>query len=204
MPLGPLEKQRLSLNAMTLEEKSPLLGMLAAGWRRIKSNRIVQLIFWARWAITLLAFLGTLLWYAYLEGKDISASLSVDYTVVQAAQTSLIADSLDLHEDLLNPNKKVVWESELNDLRSTAKTTIGALGALRAPTKQIEAAQRKYRVALEDLIGVANRLERGEVEKMALPLHNALQTIANEGAAFNKAVANFQGGMWPQLIGSIF
>lgn len=177
--------------------------MLRNGFDRIKSHWLIQVIFWARWLITLVGFLCTLLWYAYVEGQDISENLSKDYRAVQNAQSTLINDSLGLHRDLLNPNVKVNLHAELSELGDLAKLTIGALGGLRAPTSEIKAAQVNYRTALEGLIAVVNRLERGETKGMATSLHNRLQSVANVGGDLNEAVGKFQGGMWPQLIGSI-
>ena len=120
------------------------------------------------------------------------------------AQTTLAADAQDFRDRLLNPIATVAMEQELTELRQKAVDTIAALGGLRAPSNRIEAAKHTYRDALEQLIAVANRLERGEVEGMALTLHNALQGAANASGDLNKEVSYFQGGMWPQLKAAIF
>lgn len=189
---------------MTVDEKTTWFDTLVAIWRRIMSNKVVRAILWARWIITVTGFLVTVLWYAYLEGQDISENLTTDYKAVQVAQSELIDNSLGLQGNLLNSNIQFDLEAELGVLRSKAKMTIGALSGLRAPTDTIEQSKQEYRAALEQLIGVANRLERGEIENMALPLQNSLQNVGNTGGNFNDSVRDFQGGMWPQLIGSIF
>jgi hypothetical protein len=148
--------------------------------------------------------LALLSWQAYILGQDISKNLTADYAVVTTAQSNLIEDSLEFRDVLLNPNVAIDMTFELSELRKKAVTTIAALGGLRAPTDDITAAQREYRDALQQLIAMSNRLARGEVEGMALPLHNALQGVANEGGDLNEAVKEFQGGMWPQLKGAIF
>lgn len=178
----------------------PILSLVLAIW----NSRVFRFIRWAKWVITLGFTLGLLGWQAYILGQDISQNLSVDYAVVTTAQSNLIEDSLELRDALLNPNIEVDLPYELSELRSLAVTTISALGGLRAPTDDITAAQREYRDALQQLVAVSNRLARGEVEGMALPLHNALQLVANEGGDMNNAVKEFQGGMWPQLKGAIF
>ena len=178
----------------------PILSLVLA----IRNSRVLRFISWAKWVITLGFTLGLLGWQAYILGQDISQNLSVDYAVVTTAQSNLIEDSLELRDALLNPNIDVDLPYELSELRSLAVTTISALGGLRAPTDDITAAQREYRDALQQLVAVSNRLARGEVEGMALPLHNALQLVANEGGDMNNAVKEFQGGMWPQLKGAIF
>ena len=178
----------------------PILSLVLAIW----NSRVFRFIRWAKWVITLGFTLGLLGWQAYILGQDISQNLSVDYAVVTTAQSNLIEDSLELRDALLNPNIDVDLPYELSELRSLAVTTISALGGLRAPTDDITAAQREYRDALQQLVAVSNRLARGEVEGMALPLHNALQLVANEGGDMNNAVKEFQGGMWPQLKGAIF
>lgn len=192
------------MSSMTVDEKTTWVDVLAAIWNRIASNRIVKLIIWARWIITVAGFAGTLLWYAYLEGQDISGTLSTDYESVQTAQASLLDDSLELQGELLNPKVTISLDEELAELRQRAMATIGALGGLRAPTGTIEQAQNDYRASLEQLIAITNRIERGETANLALPLHNGLQAVANSGGALRDTIGDFQGGMWPQLIGSIF
>lgn len=191
------------MNHMTIETKTnwydPFLSLILALW----NHRIVRFIRWAKWMITLGFTLVVLSWQAYILGQDISKNLTADYSVVATAQSGLIKDSQDFRDTLLNPNIAVDINSELTELRKLAVTTIAALSRLRAPTDDITVAQREYRDALQQLIAVSNRLARGEMEGMAVPLHNALQLVANEGGDMNDAVKEFQGGMLPQLIGAI-
>ena len=191
--------------SMTADEKHTRVPpILLCLWRKVMSNRIVRAIIWLRWVITVGGFLATVLWYAYLEGQDISGNLSTDYKTVQTAQETLLNDSLTLQQEILNPKTSVDLEAELSKLRELSQGTIGALAGLRAPTNKIAEAQTSYRKALEALVATSNRLERGEIEGMAISLHNGLQGVSNAGGEFNQAVRNFQGGMWPQLIGAIF
>lgn len=173
-------------------------------WDKIRSNRIVRTIIWLRWVITVGGFLATVLWYAYVEGQDISGNLTKDYAAVQTAQQTLLSDSLVLQQQLLNEKVSIDLDAELVQLRQLSQATIGALAGLRAPTGAIAASQTEYRKALEQLIAAANRLERGEVEGMATIFHNGLQGVSNAGGEFNRTVRHFQGGMWPQLTGAIF
>jgi len=192
------------MNRMSIESDTnwydPILSVLSAIW----NSRAVRFIRWAKWIITLVSTLALLSWQAYILGQDISQNLTVDYEMVTSAQSELIEDSLELRDALLNPNVTVDLTTQLAELRGLAVATISALGGLRAPTDNITTAQREYRDALEQLIAISNRLARGEVEGMAVPLHNALQGVANEGGDMNEAVKEFQGGMWPQLKGAIF
>jgi exonuclease VII small subunit len=192
------------MNRMSIEPgtswNNPLLSLLSAIW----NHPIVRFIRWAKWIITLGTTIALLSWQAYILGQNISKDLTSDYAVVTSAQTSLIKDSLEFRDALLNPNVAVDLDLELTRLRERAVTTLAALGGLRAPTDDITVAQREYRDALQQLIAVSNRLARGEIEDMAQPLHNALQSVANEGGDLNEAVKEFQGGMWPQLKGAIF
>jgi hypothetical protein len=192
------------MNRMTIEPNTnwydPILSIFSTIW----NSRVVRFIRWAKWIITLGLSLALLSWQAYILGQDISQNLTVDYAVVTTAQSNLIEDSLELRDALLNPNVAIDMTTQLAELRGLAVVTISALGGLRAPTDDITAAQREYRDALQQLIAMSNRLARGEVEGMALPLHNALQGVANEGGDMNEAVKEFQGGMWPQLKGAIF
>ncbi|WOI34796.1 hypothetical protein R1T40_08730 [Tritonibacter scottomollicae] len=190
---------------MTADENNTTwLHTMASVWDKVRSNWIVRTIIWLRWVITVVGFLATILWYSYLEGQDISGNLSTDYAAVQQAQQTLLDDSLILQQQLLNPKVSLDLDAELSELRERSRKTIGALSGLRAPTDSIAEAQTEYRKALEQLIATSNRLERGEVEGMAISFHNSLQGVGNAGGNFNEAVRDFQGGMWPQLIGSIF
>lgn len=186
------------------ENNTTLLHTLASAWHKVRSNRIVSAIIWLKWVITVGGFLATVLWYAYLEGQDISGNLTSDYKAVQEAQQTLLDDSLVLQQQLLNPKVTIDLDNELAELRSKSRMALGALSGLRAPTDAIAQAQKEYRVSLEQLIAVTNRLERGEVHGMEVDFHNGLQSVSNAGGNFNLAVRDFQGGMWPQLIGSIF
>jgi len=192
------------MKSMTVDESTTWFDTMVELWHKFRSNRIVRAILWARWIITVTGFLATILWYAYVEGQDISENLSADYKLVQTAQATLIDDSLRLQEDLLNSKVQIPLDEELDQLQAKARSTIGALSGLRAPSETIQKAQRDYRTALEQMIAVTSRLERGEVEGMALSLHNGLQNVANAGGSFNQSVRDFQGGMLPQLVGSVF
>jgi hypothetical protein len=192
------------MNRMSIEPDKnwydPVLSLLSAFW----NHPIVRFVRWAKWVISLVATVALLSWQAYVLGQDISKNLTDDYAVVTKAQSDLITKSLEFRDALLNPNAAVNVSAELPKLRELSVATIAALGGLRAPTDEITAAQREYRDALQQMIAVSNRLDRGEIEGMAQPLHNALQSVANEGGDMNDAVKEFQGGMWPQLKGAIF
>lgn len=190
---------------MTADENNTTwLHTVVSTWDKVRSNRIVRVIIWLRWVITVGGFLATVLWYAYLEGQDISGNLSTDYKAVQETQNTLLDDTLILQQQLLNPRVSVDLDAELSELREKARKTIGSLAGLRAPTDKIAEAQTEYRQALEQLIATSNRLERGEIQGMASAFHDGLQGVSNAGGNFNQAVRDFQGGMWPQLIGAIF
>ena len=189
---------------MTTDENASWTQSLFATWQRARQSRLFRLVVWARWFISIGLTIFALLWSAYVLGQDISENLTDDYRIVDKAQTTLAADAQDFRDRLLNPIATVAMEQELTELRQKAVDTIAALGGLRAPSNRIEAAKHTYRDALEQLIAVANRLERGEVEGMALTLHNALQGAANASGDLNKEVSYFQGGMWPQLKAAIF
>jgi hypothetical protein len=190
---------------MTADENNTTwLHTMVSVWDKVRSNRIVRAIIWLRWVITVAGFLATMLWYSYLEGQDISGDLSADYAAVQKAQKTLLDDSLLLHQQLLNPKASVDLDAELSELREMSRNTIGSLAGLRAPTNSLAEAQIEYRKALEQLIATANRLERGEIQGMAGTLQSGLQGVSNAGGKLNQMVRNFQGGMWPQLMGSIF
>lgn len=192
------------MNRMSIEPDTnwydPVLSFFSTIW----NSRVVRLIRWAKWIITLVSTLALLSWQAYILGQDISQNLTADYAVVTTAQSDLIENSIELRDALLNSNVAVDVNTHLAELRGLAVATVSALGGLRAPTDDITASQREYRDALQQLIAVSNRLSRGEIEGMAIPLHNALQAVANEGGDMNDAVKKFQGGMWPQLKGAIF
>src|SRR6056297_931769 len=103
---------------MTLDENRTKLDVAAEYWSKFRANPVVRAIVWARWLITVAGFLATILWYAYVEGQDISENLSKDYAAVQTAQGQLIDESLSLQQALLNSNVSVDLKQELDDLRT--------------------------------------------------------------------------------------
>jgi|GEM_PF-5755901 len=192
------------MTPMTTDQSPLWMKKLTALGQWALKSRLIRFIVWARWFISIGLTVSALLWSAYALGQDISKNLTGDYQNVQTAQASLLQDTQEFRDALLNPNVDVSMEAELKKLREKSLNTIASLGGMRAPSNRIEEAKRKYRVALEELIAVSNRLARGDVTDMATPLHNALQQVANEGASLNEQVSYFQGGMWPQLKAAIF
>ena len=181
-----------TVTVMTTDQESNSNKNVAAVWKAV---------IWAGWGV---AIVGSTLWSAYAFGQNISANLTEDYNKVQASQQTLLLDSQEFLDGLLNPDIDVPKDSELKALKQNAGTTIAVLAGMRTPGNRIENAKHEYRDALQDLLAVANRISRGEVKDMATPLHNALQSVANKGNDFNSEINCFQGGMWPQLKASIF
>ena len=183
---------------------APTVTVMTAD-QELNSNKNVDAVWkaviWAGWGV---AIVGSTLWSAYAFGQNISANLTEDYNKVQASQQTLLLDSQEFLDGLLNPDIDLPENSELKALKQNAGTTIAALAGMRTPGNRIENAKHAYRDALQDLLAVANRISRGEVKDMATPLHNALQSVANKGNDFNSEINCFQGGMWPQLKASIF
>ncbi len=189
---------------MTSDEHTSWTQNLIATWQWARETRLFRFVVWARWLISIGLTVFALLWSAYVLGQDISENLTDDYRIVDTAQKTLSTDAQDFRDRLLNPNATVAMEQELTEMRKKAVYTIAALGGLRAPSNSIEAAKHAYRDALQKLIAVANRIERGETDGMAIPLHNALQGVSNMHGELNKEISYFQGGMWPQLKAAVF
>ena len=181
-----------TVTVMTTDQESNSNKNVAAVWKAV---------IWAGWGV---AIVGSTLWSAYAFGQNISANLTEDYNKVQASQQTLLLDSQEFLDGLLNPDIDVPKDSELKALKQNAGTTIAVLAGMRTPGNRIENAKHEYRDALQDLLAVANRISRGEVRDMATPLHNALQSVANKGSDFNNEINYFQSGMWPQLKASVF
>lgn len=189
---------------MTADQEPDWTKKVVAAWQWALKSRLVRIVVWARWILSIGLTLSALLWSAYVLGQDISNNLTNDYKTVQEAQKTLLQDTQEFRDALLNPNIDVAMETELKELREKALNTIAALGGMRAPSNRIEDAKHAYRDALQGLIAVSNRLARGDVESMAIPLHDALQGVANQGGDLNDEISHFQGGMWPQLKAAIF
>lgn len=192
------------MTPMTADEKSKSKDNAFAFLRKLAASPLGRFVVWARWFISIGLTVSLLLWSAYVLGQDISENLSADYATVQTAQAELVKDAQNLRDDLLNPAVTLTLENELAELREKSLSTISALAGLRAPSNQIEAAKQDFRDALQELIGVANRISRGETEDMAALLAAALQNTANSGGNLNSEISEFQGGMWPQLWAAIF
>jgi hypothetical protein len=192
------------MTPMTTDQDPNWTKNFAAGWQAVRNSRFFRFVVWARWILSIGLTIAALLWSAYVLGQDISANLTADYTTVQESQQSLLQDTQEFRDGLLNPSIDVPMDGELKGLREKALNAIAALAGMRAPSDRIEDAKHEYRDALQELIAVSNRLSRGEVEGMAAPLHDALQSVANEGGDLNVEVSYFQGGMWPQLKAAIF
>lgn len=192
------------MTPMTTDQDPHWTKNVAAGWQAVRQSRIFRFVVWARWILSIGLTIAALLWSAYVLGQDISANLTEDYSRVQESQQTLLQDTQEFRDGLLNPNINLRMDDELKDLRERALNTIAALAGMRAPSDRIEDAKHEYREALQELIAVSNRLSRGEVEGMAVTLHDALQGVANEGGTLNVEVSYFQGGMWPQLKAAIF
>ena len=192
------------MTPMTTDQEPNWTKNIAAGWQVVRESRIFRFVVWTRWILSIGLTIALILWQAYVLGQDISANLTEDYNKVQASQQTLLQDTQEFRDGLLNPNIDVPMDSELKALREKALTTIAALAGMRAPSNRIEDAKNEYRDALQELIAVSNRLSRGEVEGMAAPLHDALQSVENEGGDLNVEVSYFQGGMWPQLKAAVF
>jgi hypothetical protein len=192
------------MTPMTLDGKSTPKDDTLAALRKLAQWRLVRFVVWARWFISIGLTLIALLSSAYILGQDISLNLTNDYKAVQTAQSTLVLDAQKLRDDLLNPNVDVALETELQQLRDKSLATISTLGSLRAPSDKIEIAKQDYRDALQQLIGVANRMSRGAIAGMAGPLATALQNTANTGGYLNIEISYFQGGMWPQLWAAVF
>ena len=169
-------------------------------WQGVK--KIVGWIFWVRWAIVIGLTTAALLWQAYILGKNVSNILTEDYNKVQSSQKVLIDYAQDFHRSFLNPIVDISINSDPNILGKKAGNTVSVLGNMRTFSNQIENEKYEYRIALEELIGVSNRLSRGEMDNMVIPLHNALQNVANKAGDLNVEVSRFQGSMWQQLINS--
>ncbi|WP_322889335.1 MULTISPECIES: hypothetical protein [unclassified Yoonia] len=189
---------------MATEQQQDLTKKYSAAWRWIQGTWLFRWVVWARWILSISLTVAALLWSAYVLGQDISENLTRDYNNLQNAQGTLLQDAQQFRDSLLNPNTPMVLDEELGALRLKAQQAISSLAGLRSPSNRIENAKHEYREALEGLIAVTNRLSRGEIEDMSIPLHNALQSVANEGGEFNAEVSYFQGGMWPQLQAAIF
>jgi len=192
------------MTPMTADQDPNVTTKAMAVWQWVRKTRIFRFVVWARWILSIGLTLFALLWSAYVLGQEISNNLTDDYKALQETQKTLLQDAQEFRDALLNPNIDVAMEDELKELREKALNTIASLGGMRAPSNRIEDAKREYRVALQELIAVSNRLARDDFDGMAIPLHNALQGVANEGADLNDEISYFQGGMWPQLIASIF
>lgn len=189
---------------MTTDQEPNWTKNVAAGWQTIRKSRIFGFIVWARWILSIGLTVAALLWSAYILGQDISANLTEDYETVQMSQQTLLQDTQEFRDELLNPNIDISLDDDLKALREKSLNTVSALAGMRAPSNRIENAKHEYRDALQELIAVSNRLSRGEIEGMAAPLHEALQSVANAGGDLNVEVSYFQGGMWPQLKAAIF
>ncbi len=192
------------MTPMTADQDPDWTKKVVAAWQCALKSRIICFVVWARWILSIGLTLSALLWSAYVLGQDISNNLTNDYKTVQEAQKTLLQDAQEFRDELLNPNIDVAMGTELKELREKALNTIAALGGMRAPSNRIEDAKHAYRDALQGLIAVSNRLARDDVAGMAIPLHNALQGVANQGGNLNEEISYFQGGMWPQLKAAIF
>ena len=160
--------------------------------------------FWAKWIISTILLIMVLLWNAYILGKDVNANLTNDYKKIQESQQILIDYTVEFQNALLDPNINVSMNREPKILGKKATTTNSVVGGLRAPTNRIRNAKLEYSGALQKLIGISSRLSRGEVKDMAIPLYNAMQSVANKAGDLNTEVTRFQGSMWLQLSTSIF
>ncbi|MCK0101977.1 hypothetical protein [Pseudohalocynthiibacter sp. F2068] len=192
------------MTPMTADQDQNPTKKVSAVLQWARKSWLIQFVIWARWFLSIGLTLLALLWSAYVLGQDISNNLSYDYKALQETQKTLLQDAQEFRDALLNPNVDVAMEDELKELRETAIETIASLGGMRTPSNRIEVAKLAYRDALQELIAVSNRLARGDHAGMAIPLHNALQSVANEGGNLNDEISYFQGGMWPQLKAAIF
>lgn len=138
-----------------------------------------------------------------VEGKNTAERLSADFTTFTETQMHWMETALTLEQSLLDKNTTNAFEQMPLDLRSHAQATLIALGSVRVPTGKLERARSDYKNALEDLIGVSNRLIRDPGRVTANELHNALQLASNKAGEFRMAVDHFQGGALQQILGSI-
>lgn len=189
---------------MLTDEKTTKEGLWkAVEW--VRNTRLFGVLFWARYIIAISLTVFALLWQAYVLGQEISENLSTDYLRVQESQSTLISDALQFRDDLLNPKVSFDLDTRLKEVRQLSLATVSELGALRSPSNKITDAKTEFRTALEELIGVANRLSRtSDFDGTGLVLHNALQGVADAGGDFNDAISHFQGGMIPQLWAAVF
>jgi len=157
-----------------------------------------------RWVIVLASTAFGLAYIGYKEHSNISVEVTTDFKAVAEEQQALLDKLATLLPQLLDPNLTIELNAELKATRELAQDVIVSLGRFRAPTSRIDDARIECRDSLETLIGVTHRIERDGVEGMALPLHNTLQLTANRSGDFLNAVQDFQGGAWPQVIGTFF
>lgn len=171
---------------------------------QIKNRPLLAILFGLRSAFLVGAAIFGLAYIAYREHSQISNQVTSDFSVLAQEQEELLAHLSSLVPSLLNPNITVQINEELTETRNLAEEVLAALSRFRAPTRAISNARAEYRDALENLIGVAHRIEREGTDGMALSLHNSLQSAENEGGNFLGAIEDFQGGAWPQVIGAFF
>ncbi|WP_039146259.1 hypothetical protein [Leisingera sp. ANG-DT] len=173
-------------------------------WRVVKGHPITVLLIAVRWVFVIGGVLYYFAYTAYKESFDISTQLTNDFIAVETKQNLLVEHLVMLSDDLVTPGKLFDLGAELDETQDLARSMLVSLGKVRAPTKPIIKARQEYKIALEDLIGVSNKIRRAGVSGMAPELYNSIQIAANEAGEFRSAVEDFQGGALPQVIGSFF
>lgn len=170
----------------------------------LKRHPLRVAIFVVVQTFTVVAAASSVVYFGLVEGGKTSQILSTDFKALEKVQAPLVEKLQALHDGLLDPTAAIDFEGEMDQLASSAQKTLISLGAVRVPTDKLDLARYEYRRSLEGLVGLANLARRDPAAVTALQYHNAVQLASNSAGEFRRSVELFQGGAFPQIIGSIF
>lgn len=179
-------------------------GLLTMVLLYVRRHPFKSLFFVLFRGVGIIAVLGAFAYTGFVEGSKTSQNLTDDFAALSKVQGELVAELIDFNEVLLSPDARTNFDDTVETLATSAEKVIVQLGALRAPTGKIEGARADYRHSLEELVGLTNLARRDPSAVSSLRYHNAIQSVANTGGAFKNSIERFQGGAFPQIIGSIF
>ena len=187
-----------------MTDKLDIKAILLAAISQVRQRPVWFLLFIVRSWLGLALLVFTTFYIGFYESERTSGQLSDDYRRLAESQQALLDQSLQLTSALTNSDLEIDLANELTLLNRHAVDTLSVLGDFRAPSTPIDEARLEYREALERLVGVISRLQRGEVAGMGAALHNSLQTTTEEAAHFRTEVEDFQGSAWRRTWRSLF
>lgn len=179
-----------------MTEKFDIKSILVAGLAYARKHPWLSLLFVVRSWVGLVLLVFTTLYIGFYESEKTSGQLSDDFLRLAEKQQPFLDASITLTGNLTSGEQDIDLSKDLSHLTDLARDVLAALGDLRAPSNPIDDARLDYKNAVEHLIGVLSRLQRGEVAGMGAVLHNSLQLTTNEANEFRTQVEDFQGGAW--------